>query len=258
MNGMKFKSIFENDFPVDLAYSWDNVGLQIGTLNKEVTKILVSLDLTLEIAEEAIKKGAELILVHHPLIFSGIKAIKTDSFQGNIIEKLIKNNIAVYVAHTNFDISNIGMNKILADILELNNQSIIEYTTDTEGLGRIGDLENPIKLKEYISHIKGIFHLDTVKLIGDFNKTIKRVAISGGSGSSIITKAKMQKADLYISGDITYHHALDAQAIGLNVLDVGHNIEKFSLKYLVDILIEKGVNCELILSTINTDPYKNV
>ena len=93
MNGIKFQNIFEEYFPRSLAYNWDNVGLQIGSLNREINNVLLSLDLTLEVVKEAIKKGCELILVHHPLIFSPIKAITTDNYQGKIIELLIKNDI---------------------------------------------------------------------------------------------------------------------------------------------------------------------
>lgn len=258
MNGLTFKKIFEREFPLDLAYSWDNVGLQIGTLNKDISRILLSLDLTLEVVNEAIKKDAQLIVVHHPLLFSAIKVIDTDSYKGKIIELLIKNNITVYVAHTNYDISNVGMNKTLADLLRLKNQRIIEFTTDTEGLGRIGELDTEIDLQDFIEVVKTVFDLDTAKLIGDLDNKVKTVAISGGSGSSIITHPNMQKSDIYITGDITYHHALDCLAMGLTVLDVGHNIEKFSLIKLKELLENNNDMCEIILSNINTNPYKNV
>ena len=258
MNGIMFQKKFEKYFPINLAYNWDNVGLQIGSLNREINKILLSLDLTLEVVKEAIKKDAELILVHHPLIFSPIKAIITDDYQGKIIELLIKNNITVYVAHTNFDISNYGMNMILAEMLELENHEILDFTTETEGLGRIGDLKVPITIEEYIPVVKKVFNLQSIKLIGDKNKKIQKIAISGGSGSSIIQKAKKMGADLYISGDITYHHALDALGMELNILDVGHNIEKYSLSFLKEFLSDKKFDCSIVLREINTDPYQNV
>ncbi|MCK5762368.1 MAG: Nif3-like dinuclear metal center hexameric protein [Candidatus Izimaplasma sp.] len=140
MNGIKIKKIFETFYPRDLAYEWDNVGCQIGSLNKEVNIILLSLDLTLEVVDEAISNKVELIIVHHPLIFSPIKSIDTDTYKGMLIEKLIKNEITLYVAHTNFDISNKGMNLILANMLNLKNQKILDYTTESEGLGRVGDI----------------------------------------------------------------------------------------------------------------------
>ena len=208
MNGIEIKKIFETYYPRDLAYEWDNVGLQIGTLNKEVNKILLSLDLTLEVVDEAIKEKVELIIVHHPLIFSPIKNINTDTYKGMLIEKLIKNEITLYVAHTNFDISNQGMNLILANMLNLKNQKILDYTTETEGLGRIGEIEE-MSIKKAIQFVKETFKVEHARFIGDLNANVTKIAISGGSGSSNIYNAKKLKADLYVTGDLSYHYAHD-------------------------------------------------
>jgi len=258
MNGNDIKRIFEEIYPTSFAYNWDNVGLQVGTLNKDINNILLSLDLTEEVIKEAIKKSVELIIVHHPMIFSGIKSIKTDSPIGKMISLLIKNDITLYVAHTNFDISNRGMNRILADMLDIHDQEILEYTTDDEGLGIIGNISEKTDMSTVINNIKSVFNISTAKLIGDINKKVKRIAIAGGSGSSLINLAKVNKADLYISGDITYHHALEAKSIGLNVLDIGHNIEKNALPKLQSILCGLMPECEILLSEINTNPYKEV
>lgn len=254
MNGITFKNIFEQLYPKNLAYEWDNVGLQVGTLNKEITNILLSLDLTIEVVEEAITKKANLIVVHHPLIFSAMKSVNTDTFKGKIIEKLIKNDITLYVAHTNFDISNFGMNQILANMLQLKNLTILDEITEEEGLGLIGEISTTSMI-DYINIVKKTFNIDNARFIGDMNKKVTKVAISGGSGSSNIYKAKFKKADLYISGDLTYHHALDCKAIGLNALDVGHNIEKHFMVELRNILLDKGISVTIEISSINTNPY---
>jgi len=226
MNGIEIKRIFETFYPKKLAYEWDNVGMQIGTLNKEVNTILLSLDLTNEVVEEAIKANVELIIVHHPLIFSPIKSINTDTYKGMLIEKLIKNGITLYVAHTNFDISNKGMNLILANMLNLKNQKILDFTTENEGLGRIGEVEE-MSMKEAIVFVKKTFNVENARFIGKMNSKVKKIAISGGSGSSNINNAKRMGADLYVSADLSYHYALDILALDLNALDIGHNIEKF-------------------------------
>jgi len=258
MIGTKLISIFEEYFPQNLAYNWDNVGLQIGTINKEINTILISLDVTKEVVLEAIEKNAEMIIAHHPLIFSPLKSIKTDGNIGVIIELLIKHNITLYIAHTNFDISNFGLNKMLGDKLLLENEEILDYTTDFEGLGRVGDLPIETPLEDFIAHLKDLFEVDSVKLIGAIDKKIKRVAICGGSGSSLINAASRSNADLYISGDITYHHALDARALGLTVLDVGHHIEVQALKPLLVFLQDKIDDVTFCLSKTDTDPYKTI
>lgn len=258
MKGTKLIATFENFFPQNLAYDWDNVGLQIGTLKKDVSNVLLSLDLTIEVINEAIEESCNLIIVHHPVIFGSIKNILTDNYQGMMIEKAIKNDIAIYVAHTNFDISNVGMNKILADMLGLKNQEIIEYTTDNEGLGRIGTLPEIQTVRELINNVKTLFNIDNAKYIGDLGKNIRTVAISGGSGSSLLRNSNIKKADIFISGDISYHHALDAINDGITVLDIGHNVEKYSLESLRVLLQTEVEKVHFHVSKINTNPYKIV
>ena len=225
--------------------------------NKTIDSILVSLDITLDVALEAEKLNVDLIIVHHPLIFSPLKQINVDSEVGKIIEILLKNNISLYVAHTNFDVSTFGMGTILSKMINLNNPSVLQFTDEHLGLGSIGTIK-PMLLSEYAAKIKDIFHLDVVSLIGNPNDEIKTVAILGGSGSSLIHTAKEKGADLYISGDITYHHALEAKSIGLNVLDIGHHIEHDAFVTIKDVLVNQGINCNILVSTTNTNPYKKI
>lgn len=257
MIGIDVIKVFESLYPRDLAYNWDNVGLQIGTLNKEIGNILLSLDLTLEVVSEAIDNNVDLIIVHHPLIFQAMKSIDTDSYKGKVIEKLIKSDITLYVAHTNFDVSSYGMNTILANMLNLKDQEVLELTTEDEGLGKVGIVDST-SMKEYINIVKNTFKVKNARFIGDLNQTVSKVAITGGSGSSTIQVASKSCVDLLITGDISYHHAHDALAIGLNILDIGHNIEKHFVNELKHILLDKGVIAKILISKINTDPYKFV
>jgi len=256
MNGTKFSSIFEQYFPRDLAYEWDNVGLQIGTLQKNITGILLTLDITNEVLDEAIEKNINLIVVHHPVLFRSIKSIITDTYQGSMIEKILSHNVTVYVAHTNFDISNYGMNQILADMIGLQKQQVLDVTTDTEGLGRIGELETEVSLATFISQIKALFQLDGVRIIGELDKMISTVAIAGGSGSSLITKALHSNVDVFLTGDISYHQALDAKNDGLTIVDIGHNIEKFALDGLKQFLVGQDIDVPITISKIDTNPFK--
>ena len=174
-----------------------------------------------------------------------------------IFKKLIKSDITLYVAHTNFDVSNYGMNTILANMLNLENQEVLELTTEDEGLGRLGTV-NSIEMKDYINIVKKTFKVKNARFIGDLNTVVNKVAITGGSGSSTINSSSNRGVDLLITGDISYHQAHDALAINLNVLDIGHNIEKFFVNELKNILVDKGVKANIIISDINTDPYKFV
>ena len=255
MNGYKIIHKFESLYPQNLAYDWDNVGLQIGTLDKDISKVLLTLDITDEVIDEAVNEQVDLIIAHHPLIFSAIKNIKTNTYQGKIIEKLIKNDITLYIAHTNFDISNYGMDSMLANMLGLENLENLDDVTDNEGLGKIGTISKT-PMSEYIKQVKDVFSVDHVRFIGDLNKDVTRVAISGGSGSSNMFNAVNKKADIFITGDISYHKALDAKSLGINTLDIGHHIEHHFIYHLQKILIEEGVDIDIITSKINTNPYR--
>ena len=257
MKGLDIITIFESIYPKNLAYEWDNVGQQVGSLNKEIKTILLTLDVTKEVIDEAIAFKVDMIVAHHPLIFSPINSVNTDTYRGMQIEKLIKNDITLYIAHTNFDISNKGMNLILGDMLGLRNQKILDYTTENEGLGRIGEIE-VCDTKVVIDMVKETFKVKNARFIGDINSKVSKIAISGGSGSSNIYNAKKMGADLYVSGDLSYHHAHDALAIGLNCLDIGHNIEKFFVYELKNILKDAGITSNILVSKIDTNPYKFV
>ena len=256
----EFIKKFEEYFPENLAYKWDNVGLQVGSEHSKITSILVSLDLTIDVIDEAISKKCNFIIVHHPMIFTPVKKINTDSYLGELISKIIKNDISIYVAHTNFDLSNFGMNKILADMLEIQDQKVIEFETLEEGLGRYGVLKESKTIKEFISIIKKVFGIDYVKLITNksIDSSIKSVAIVGGSGSSLLSNDTLNICDLYITGDVTYHHALDAINNGLTVIDVVHNVERHGIESIKKHIEKYSNDYKVFLSVVDTNPYKIV
>ncbi len=255
MHGAKIKQFFQTHYPSELAYDWDNVGLQIGTLNKDITGILITLDVTKAVVEEAIKKNSNLIIAHHPLVFKPLKAILSDAYKGQVIEMMIKNDIALYVSHTNFDLANAGMNDFLSEKLKLKNIEILEYEDETHGIGRIGDIK-PMKLMDAIAFIKDNLKMKQARLITNKkNKTIKRLAISGGSGASHMFSAKQKGADLYITGDISYHQAHDILQLGLNALDIGHYVEKHFMESLKEKLQSVGITAPLYTSQIDQDPF---
>ncbi|MFW5865340.1 MAG: Nif3-like dinuclear metal center hexameric protein [Candidatus Izemoplasmataceae bacterium] len=258
MNGQLIKRFFDDKYPIDLAYEWDNVGLQVGTLNKEIKSILISLDLTKEVLDEAIKLKVNLIITHHPLVFKPLYNILTDSYKGRLIETLIKHDIALYVSHTNYDLGHSGMNQVLADLLDLKNQRPLEMVTPTNGIGKIGEIK-PLPMNEAITYIKEKLNMKNARLISkNANKKVKTIAISGGSGSSHMFAAKKEGADLYVTGDISYHNAHDMLQMGLNALDIGHYAEKNFKKALKQELIDAEIDCPIYESSIDLDPFKYV
>lgn len=241
-----------------LAYDWDNVGLQIGDLHRDIHHVLITLDVTEDVVREAVEKNCELIIAHHPLLFRPLKQILPTQPVGRIVERLIKHDIALYVAHTNYDLLPRGMNVALANQLKLSNHVILEMVDDTHGLGIIGSLDEPLPVKQFASLVLKQFNLDDLTLIGDEQKIIKRVAIVGGSGSSVISTALEQNVDVLITSDVTYHHALDAKAMGLTLFNVNHNTERFGLKQLKELLEKEIKTCDFHLSQTNTNPYLRI
>ena len=256
MNGQIIRNFFETNYPLELAYDWDNVGLQIGSLDKSLTGVLITLDVTLEVLEEAVRKGANLIISHHPLIFKPLKQIVTDTYKGRLIEQLLSSKMTVYVSHTNYDLGHTGMNQVLADRLKLLNQSVLEAVGENHGLGRVGQMPEPLVLPEAIGYIKRALDLRHARLIGTLDdRHIHTLAISGGSGASQMVHAKARGADLYLTGDVSYHQAQDMRQLELCALDIGHYTERLFMTALKRELESFGVSVPIHESRINLDPF---
>ena len=229
--------IIERTYPKQAAMEWDNVGLLVGRTDKEVNKVLVALDLTDEVLAEAIDSNIDMIVTHHPLIFAPLKKITNEHFIGNRVVKLLQHDISYYAMHTNYDV--LGMAQLAGDIFGLNSTEALEVTDveSAEGIGRIGDLEGKITLKDCCKRVKESFSLDVVKVFGDMDKEIKRVAISPGSGKSMLKEALKKHADVLITGDIDHHEGIDAVAQGTAIIDAGHyGLEHIFIKDMTEYL----------------------
>lgn len=349
--------------PLDLAFDWDNVGLQIGSYGQPVKKVMVTLDVNESVVEEAIKNNVNLIIAHHPLLFQSLRQIDINSPKGRTITKVIKNDITVYAAHTNLDIAKNGVNDMFCDLLDLTNRenlvtleheklfkfvvyvpldyanqvrnavseagagwignySHCTFQTKGEGtfkplegtnpfigsekklekvdevrmetivkqkdlkdvisamkkahpyeeaafdifpmhnkgeaigLGRVGELTNPLSIERLCERIKEICNQTNVRLIGNKDTIVNRVAVLGGSGEKYIHEAKRKNADIYITGDISFHQAQEAIEIGLPIIDAGHYMEHI-MKENVRSFLQKRFEgkLEVIVSKTYTDPF---
>ncbi|WP_079509776.1 Nif3-like dinuclear metal center hexameric protein [Mesobacillus jeotgali] len=365
VNGHEVIQLFEQFSPKSYAMEGDKIGLQIGSLNQPVENVLLTLDVTEGVVEEAIAKNVQLIIAHHPPIFRPLKKIATDTPAGRMIARLIKHDIAVYAAHTNLDVAKGGVNDLLADALGLMDTQVLVPTYEDQlkklvvfvpeenaqklrealgnagagaignyshctfsvsgkgrflpgentnphigeqgkleavsevrietifpqsiekkviqamikvhpyeevaydiyrlensgeqlGLGRIGKVEETT-LSEYAKFVKGALGVNNVRVVGDLNARVKKVAVLGGDGNKYFSQARFRGADVFITGDIYYHTAHDALMDGLNMIDPGHNVEKI-MKYGVATVMErlskeKGYDVKYIPSGIDTDPF---
>lgn len=242
-------SILENAFPPEGAYEWDNVGLLLGDKDADIKKVLLTLDITEAVIAEATDKECDLILSHHPILFSGIKKITTDSSEGRIILSAAKNGICIYSAHTNCDVAPCGTNEHLSWLLSLENAIPLEEN----GLGRIGTLSTALTLDELASQVKSALGLDFVRVCGDGQKPVKTVAISSGSGADSIPFAIEKGADVMVTGDTKYRVMLDAVR-DICIIDAGHYGTEISV---CDIFKKLLSDCDIELITSDSrDVYR--
>ncbi|WP_300276091.1 Nif3-like dinuclear metal center hexameric protein [Peptacetobacter sp.] len=257
----------ENKYPLNLAYEWDNVGLIVGDLSSDIKKIMTVLEANESVVDEAIDKNVNLIVTHHPFIFGKIKKITTDDYKGKLIHKLIKNNISIYSMHTNFDIAFDGLNDYFMKIMEIKNTKVLDKIDsyqdycdgETYGLGRIGELEESIKLKDLCNKIKKILKADSLRVVGDLEKEISKVAVVTGSGSEFAKLALNEGADVILTGDVKYHDAQDVLDMGMNLVDCGHfDSEDIFKDVMSDFLKNEFKDIEVMKSEINLNPFNIV
>ena len=362
---MKLKSLIkkiESKYPTNLAYDWDNVGLLLGVKDQDISKVLVCLEANEKIVEESINNNVDLIVTHHPFIFSKMKKITTSDFKGRLIYKLIKNNIAVYSMHTNFDIAFDGLNDYFMEVMGFENSKILDITnTETlykvvvyvpkthedkvrealgksgaghignysdctfntygngtfrplegtnpfigkmgnlevvdevkietvvpksilgkvindmikahpyeevaydvfklenkgtsVGLGRISELRENMSLKELSMMIKEKLNMNALRVVGDLDTNIKKVAVVTGSGVDLAKKAKSSGADVLITGDVKYHDAQDAIDLGMCLIDCNHFESEDIFKDVMKRFLDDIDDINVIKSEVNINPF---
>lgn len=362
---MKLKTLIkkiESKYPLNLAYDWDNVGLLVGDFDLEINKVMVSLEANENVIQEAIKNNVDLIVTHHPFIFKKINKINTGDLKGRLIHKLIKNDVALYSMHTNFDIAFDGLNDYFMEVMGFENVKILEVTNsevlyklavyvpithidivkdalgksgaghignyshcsfssegkgnfrplegsnpfigsngeietveevkietivpqkilggviskmisvhpyeevaydlyklenkgDSVGLGRVSKLDTEINLEELCNLIKEKLDMKHIRVVGNLDTKINKVAVVTGSGSDMVKKAQRSGAEVLISGDVKYHEAQDILEMGMCLIDCGHfeseNIFKDVMKRFLDTID----NIETMKSNINLNPF---
>lgn len=256
----------EKTHPTCAAEDWDNVGLLAGDDRREITHLFLALDLTEETLAQAVSAGADMIVTHHPMIFSPIKKINNHTAAGRILLELIQRGIPYYAMHTNYDV--IGMAELSANYLKLTDTRVlspVNYTAPTEdgqesdetkrvqGFGRVGRLPCKMTLEQCARHVKECNRLNDVRLYGDPLREVEIAAVCTGSGKSMIADALAMGAQVYITGDIDYHTALDAQAEGLALIDAGH----YGTEYIFAEGMKKELEEQFPKLTISCAAVKN-
>lgn len=250
---------FNEIIPSENAADWDNSGEQIQFSDEAVNRVLTTLEVTNDVIDEAISRGCNLILSHHPLIFSKLNTISDKQPKQEMIMKLISNKISVYSAHTNYDIAEGGTSDYLTKQLKLKEVSVIP---GTDGFAMAGLLKDEMKLGNFIKKACEITNtpLKEVRFTGDTEKTIRKVGLCAGAGSEFVLNAFNVGCDTYITGDVKYHTAQDSLDLGISVVDMGHfHTEKSFAVQAANIygsqikLIDNSI--EFIPSEVDVNPF---
>lgn len=256
-----FLRLIERIAPIKLAEPWDNPGLQIGDSEQKITKIFSSLDPTLDALITASEINAQVLFTHHPLIFKSVSHIEINTYPGQILARAARGNISVVTAHTNLDVAGGGINDILADLMGLQNVEALQphHKEPGVGLGRVGDLPETTNLFTLANTVKMMLGADHIRLVGQKTDPIRRVAVVGGSGSSLIASAARSGADVLVTGDVGHHAALEAKTLGITLMDAGHfHTEKTAFNIfcenLENLLKKEGWEVGVETDSIQMDP----
>lgn len=251
--------------PKNLAEKGDPIGLQIGDPTQEIHKVMTTLDVRPEVVQEAIEMNVDFIWAHHEAMFHPAKNLDLSVPQNKMYALLIKHNIVVYASHTNLDATKGGMNDWLAGKLSLTHvQPLIPNDDGETGLGRIGELAEPITVAEYAEKLKHTFNVKAVRVIArNLNQTIQKIAVLGGDGGRYWDVAQAKGADAYITADVYYHVGHDILANDFIVIDPDHHMEAIANQKMAELVwqwqIEHKWDLEYINVTHeNTDPYQYI
>ena len=247
--------------PLAFQEDYDNAGLLVGSINTNCTGVLCSLDCTEAVIDEAIEKGCNLIVSHHPIIFKGIKQFDDSNYVARTVLKAIQNNIALYAIHTNLDSIIDGVNKTLADRLHLENRRILapkpgfkDQNGKEIGSGLVGELPLETDEAEFLKWIKEKFNLSVLKHTPLTGKPLKNIALCGGSGSFLTADAKAQRVDCFITSDLKYHDFFEADGQVL-LVDIGHGeSEQWVSELIVAYLTGKFPTFAVLQSLVCTQP----
>ena len=250
-------------YPREWAEPWDRVGLVLGDFGQEVRRVLCVVDCVPETVDQALDERADLIVAHHPLLLKPVSSIAPDTYKGRIIHRLIRNDVALYCAHTNADVANPGVSDALAARLDLRDLRPLVPASgaaagDGRGIGRVGELEAPMNLAAFTRYaatrLPGT--AGGVRAAGDPGRVLRTVAVCGGAGDSFLADAKRAGVDAYLCADLRHHPASEHLAEdGPALLDVAHWATERPWLDDVAAWLRGEFGTDVVVSDLDTDPW---
>lgn len=242
----------EQTAPYALAESWDNVGLLVGDPEAKLQGVLCALDITERVVEEAVQRGCNLIVAHHPVIFTSVSRVTADTVTGRILIAMIRGGIAGICMHTNMDCAEAGVNDLLAASLGLTDVESMGAGEDGN-LGRVGNLPREMTLADFAQHVKLSLDAGGVR-VADGGKPVRRVAVGGGACGKLMDYAVAKGADTFVIGDCSYDLMMRAHDIGLNLLDAGHfPTENPVARGFRDLIAAQFPDIKVVVSDVHAD-----
>ncbi|MGW4697863.1 Nif3-like dinuclear metal center hexameric protein [Kitasatospora cineracea] len=260
-------AVLEEVYPPQWAESWDAVGLVCGDPGAEVRRVLFAVDPVQAVVDEAVEWGADLLVTHHPLYLRGTTTVAATGFKGRVVHTLIKHDIALHVAHTNADHADPGVSDALAEAVGLKvTGPLVADPTDPagrRGSGRIGELPQPMTLAAFAAQVAAGLPATAagVRAAGDPERTVRKVAVCGGSGDSFLAEARKAGVDAYVTADLRHHPASEAvEAAPVALVDAAHWATEWpwlrlAARELTDRADRRGWPLETRVSTRVTDPW---
>ncbi len=248
-------AVIEELAPLKYQENWDNAGFCVGSPEAEVTGALLCVDVTPEILDEAIARGFNMVISHHPVIFHGLKKLTGASFTERVVAQAVKNNLVLYAAHTNLDNVPHGVNWALAAKLGLQEITLLQPGNAPEaGSGAIGALPAPMPVEQWLAHLKHTFSLPVIRHSRWHTAKVQRIALCGGSGAFLMGAAIAAGADCFVSAEFKYNHFFDVQN-QLIIADIGHyESEKCVLTIFFNLLTKKMPNFALQIAEKISNP----
>lgn len=258
---MRIKNIIEvleAVAPPHLQESYDNAGLIVGDPDAALSGVLFCLDSTEAVVEEAVSKGCNLVVAHHPIVFRGLKRFNGANYVERTVMLAIQRGVAIYAIHTNLDnVYRQGVNAKIAEKIGLTNTRILAPKPGLGpeiGAGLLGQLPAPMPVAGFLSHLKTTLNAACVRHTAPINRPVRRVAVCGGSGSFLLPEALRAGADIFVTADFKYHEFFDAEG-RLTIADIGHfESEQFTIELLYEIVREKFHTFALHCTEVNTNP----
>ncbi|MCH7688381.1 MAG: Nif3-like dinuclear metal center hexameric protein [Planctomycetes bacterium] len=252
--------------PLRLAEDWDNVGLLVGDGTQDASALMTCLTLSPDVAAEAVRRNAGMIVTHHPVLFRPVQRLTSETAEGRMLLDLIAKGIAVFSPHTAYDSAKDGINQQLAELFQLNDIQALRPIPNFEnsdhnakqpaqGAGRCGSLPVPVSLGDFLERVKAKLGIDRLQFVGNESTTIEKIGIACGSAAEFMQDAQKKNCQALLTGEARFHACFEAVALDIALVLAGHYAtERPAVERLAEILQKQFSQLEVWASESETDP----